>query len=423
MKLRILLLACGVVLPFGAQAAEITRIASSFEDDDPFGMYFDIGFERTQTKYKITQERHSGGATQEVDAMHYVGIDARLNLDLRLGLWHDLELRFGMPIVFQQSRRWGFAGPTNASNSTIYANCIDARGNVLDPACATAGTGAQPIFELPAESQRGGIDNLTFGLAYAFFNQKKDPTKPTWIVGLDYRAPTAEQLNPSQPTSPSVRGELGDRVHRYKLFTSLSRQIGVADPYFHFSWSIPYRGPGWYSNCDNPDPSRMGYPENCNTANWSRSDTGIEPPAVLNMMFGSEFKVKEDLVKKTSFSLDLRTIATYVGPGRYYNEMSDLVGKLLATEDYLQIGGTVRIVAFPAEYAKFTAGVTLLYNTSHTLTNEQLGKDVNGDGSVDPSDPLEINPNFDFRTDLPGRRFRGTEGVTFGLDLGVSFTF
>src|SRR4051794_20185470 len=111
-----------------AHAAEITRIASSFEEGDPFGMFIDVGFERSQNRMKITRENHQFGTLQDVDELRFVDIDTRLNIDAHIGLYQDLEFSFGLPIVFGQDRRWRFAqtpgSPTNAGNSTITNNCV-----------------------------------------------------------------------------------------------------------------------------------------------------------------------------------------------------------------------------------------------------------------------------------------------------------
>src|SRR5206468_12881102 len=61
-------------------------------------------------------------------------------------------------------------------------------------------------------------------LAYAFFNQWKDSSKPMWVVGIDYTAPTAEALDPTVGTSMSARGKLGDSNHKYKFFTTRSEE-------------------------------------------------------------------------------------------------------------------------------------------------------------------------------------------------------
>jgi hypothetical protein len=275
---------------------------------------------------------------------------------------------------------------------------------------------------------------MHFGLAYAFFNQNRDDTKPMWIVGMDYEAPTAKQRDPSQDnTVTGERGNVGDRVHKYTFYTSLSRKTGVADPYFKLHYTVPVQGPGAYSNCSNrtQNPSTgmfesptLGRPGNCFTGPWNRKETGIQAPHLGGFLFGTEFTAFSEQTKAQKFSLDLRVIGNYVSAGRYYNELSAALRKLLATQDYFQIGGQVGAVASAGEAFILRASGTFLYNTDHTLTNEVIGQDVNNNGSVDVTEfPGELNPNFDFRTDLVSRRFRATESKTFRLELSAAFSF
>jgi hypothetical protein len=342
-----------------------------------------------------------------------------------VGLWQDLEFRFNLPIVFAQDRRYRFARGTDEENSTIQNNCLQANGQLLDPNCPGTGSGAQPIFQVPQDTFRGGLGNLTFGLSYGIFRQEKDPTKPTWIVGLDYEAPTAAMLNPTEPTSRQERGAIGDRVHKYTFFTAVSRRMGIADPYFRIHYTLPVRGSGWYSNCDDPDASRMSVPENCNTRDWSRADTGIQAPHTGGVAFGTELNAYDNPAQQQKVAFDFRLRADYVSAGRYFNPLSDAMDKFLWTGDFMRLGGSMGFVAHAAEYVMLQVRAGLFYDTEHTLTGERVGKDLTGDGvvNVDFADPREINPNFDFRTDMVSRRFRATESVHLSIDATLTIRF
>jgi len=424
--MRVLFLALIFACPLPAAAAELTRVASSFDPDRPFGMYLDLGFERTATKEKIVHLSHQSGGLQDVNELWYQMTDSRLKIDAHIGLWQDLEFHFGLPIVFAQDRSWGFTSDSNPTTSTITNNCLQANGQLLDPACPTSLAGAQAMFQVPASSNRGGLGDMTFGLAYALFNTKRDDTKPMWVIGMDYTAPTASLLDPTVPTSSSNRGNIGEKLHKYQFYTALSRRTGAIDPYFKIHYTLPFAGPGWYSNCDHPSALNMGAPENCNSSAWSRADTGIKPSHTGGVIFGAELNAFEDAAKHQKVAIDIRGIATYISEGRYYNEMSDLFGKLLYSQEYMQFGGQIGLVAQPADFIALKLNASLIYNTDHMLTYENIGKDLNGDGTVDVSDPaqhLELNPNFDWRTDMTGRGFRATDSLTFVLNATASFHF
>ncbi|MGZ3460803.1 MAG: hypothetical protein ACXU86_20130, partial [Archangium sp.] len=302
-RLRAVVAALTLGVPFVATAADITRVASSFEDDHPFGMFIDVGFQNTQRRTKILREElptQPGQTRQLANELWYKSNDSRLNLDLAIGIFRDVQLSFGVPLVLARNESWDFVSGVDASNSTILNNCLRANGSLTDPSCPATGAGAQPLFNVPLQSFRGGLGNMRFGLAWAVFNQKKDDTKPMWVVGLDYEAPTANQLDPSMLTSADNRGAIGDRLHKYTVYTALSRKIGLAEPYFKMHYTVPVQGPGFYSNCDNQnvDPQNLGRPENCGIDGWDRHETGIHAPQVGGVVFGSEFQVVDQPNRK-----------------------------------------------------------------------------------------------------------------------------
>lgn len=416
---RLVLAICGLLVST-ASAAELTRVASSFEEKDPFGMYLDFSFNRLQDKAMLSREWYQAGDSQDVTELSYLHYQTSLGLDLHLGIFRDLELHVGVPIIFQDDRSWSFSGRTDASNTTIYRNCGDARGT----ACAAPGYGTGRLFEVPNGSYRSGLGDFTFGLAYAPYVQAKDPSKPTWVLKFDYTAPTAALLDPSQPTSNTSRGNVGEKLHKYTFSTAVSKRLGIAEPYFQLTYTLPWRAAGFYSNCDNPSAQTMGYVENCNTDGWSRTQTGLQPQHTGGIDFGTELTIFERADRHQRVVIDLRAWMKYFSEGRVYNEMSDLFGKLLYTGDYGQVGGQFGFVGQAAEFVILRANVSLGYNTEHFLTQENVGKDLNGNGTVDvTADPHELNPNYDFRVDRPGRRFRVEEQFLFNLQVTATFNF
>lgn len=420
----------GLMLCASAWGAELTRVASSFEPDDPFGFFLDIAFERLQEKGRIDREWYDdqAGGLSTVSELRYQLADTRLKFDAHLGVWRGLELHFGLPIVFQQDRSWTFASGTDATNTTLFRTCQTAGG----AGCADPGRGTGRLFDVPAagaQSFRGGLGDVSFGLAWAIFDQKKDDTKPTWVLRLEYFAPTAVKLNPSVATKVDDRGGIGEKLHRTQFSTTLARRIGFAEPYFQVHYTLPVLGTDVYSNCDDPSADRMSRPENCGTGPWTREETGLKPQHKGGFVIGTELYALERPRLHQKLSFDLRSYLTYASQGRVYNEMSDLLGKLLSTSDYVDVGGQLGISGYAAEFIAIKLLASLGYRTDHWLTGETIGKDLpdaNGmtNGEIDiTTRPQELNPNFDFRTDRPGTRFRITEQFQFRFQLTVSFSF
>lgn len=405
-------------------AAEITRVASSFESARPFNMYLDLQYERKMNRSRLVRELHVDGKTEDVTELWFSSEQDQLNTRLHIGLWRDLEFRYVLPVVFQQDRRWAFVSGTDESNSTITNNCVALNGDIVNADCPFNRTGAVPLFDVPARARRAGLDNMTFGLSYAIFNQKKDATKPTWTLEFDYTAPTATVLNPSIQTSVSRPGALGDGIHRYRWATTFSRRMGIAEPYVQFSYTLPWRGPATYSNCDDREQNLLSTPENCGQEGWKRATTGILPPHLAGMQFGTEVNLLDDETRQTKLAFDVRGTAQYVSEGRYYNEMSDLFGKLLFSAEHLQLGGQFGLVAHLASFLQMRANGSVQYNTDHFVTNETIGRDLNGNGTIDLTGlPAEVNPNFDWRVDMVSRRFRTSDSLSFRLDFTTTVVF
>ncbi len=414
-------------LSFGA---ELTRVASSFEEGDPFGLFLMATFDRQQEWANITRENYQSNDLVDVTELKYQKIQTSLGIDAHIGIYKDLEIHVGVPIVFQQDRNWQYASGTDATNSTINHNYTCSPNG--QTTCGAPGSGTGVLFPGDFDPNKGGVNSyraglgdVSFGFAWNAFVQKKDPSKPTWTLRFDYTAPTATVLDPSQQTSTSSRGGIGDKVHKYTFSTAVSKRLGkYLEPYFGLSYTLPWRGPGFYSNCNNPDPTKLSHPENCGGDGWKRADTGIQPQHTGGATFGLEVTAFEDVAKHARFGFDLRGWFNYVSEGRVYNEMSDLFGKLLYTSDYGQVGAQLGLTGSAAEFISFRAYASLAYNTEHFLTNEDIGKDLNGNNLIDiTTAPQEVNPNYDYRVDRVGRRFRIEQQYVFRIQATVSFNF
>ncbi len=421
-RLGVLLIA---LLGASAGAAELTRVASSFEEKDPFGMFLDFTFDRIQDRGKIVREWYQLGDLQDVTELFYQRHETRLGIDAHIGIYKDLEFHLGVPIVFQSDRTWRYAAGTTNDNTTINRNCtLDPRGTL----CSNPGSGNGQLFQVgdpQSASYRSGLGDFTFGLAWNAFVQKKDPSKPNWTLRFDYTAPTAAVINPTLATTSASRGAIGDRVHRYTFSTAVSKKLGRhVEPYMGIAYTLPWRGPGFYSNCDDASDARQGRAENCGIEAWGRDETGVRPAHTGGAQMGIELTPFSREERHQRVTFDVRAFFNYVSEGRYYNELSDLFGKLLYTSDYGTVGGQLGFIGQAAEFVTLRASTSIAYNTERFLTNEQIGKDLNGNGTVDiTAAPQEINPNHDFRIDRVGRRFRIQENYVFRIMVTAYFNF
>src|SRR5512146_3061120 len=92
-----------------ASAAEITRVASSGEPNDPFDLHISIRFDRDQERAQIGREYSvAGGPVFDAEALRYIRKYGALVPRVAVGLWHDLELHAEMPYVLYDERYWHY---------------------------------------------------------------------------------------------------------------------------------------------------------------------------------------------------------------------------------------------------------------------------------------------------------------------------
>ena len=109
---------------------------------------------------------------------------------------------------------------------------------------------------------------------------------------------------------------------------------------------------------------------------------------------------------------------------RFYNELTDASGRLHWTEPYYTMGGLLGFYMKASRNVSLIASASLAASTPHFLTGESLGRDGVESGDISGETPnAELNPNFDWRYDAPGRRFRLTDTSQFTMSVGGVLRF
>jgi hypothetical protein len=137
---------------------------------------------------------------------------------------------------------------------------------------------------------------------------------------------------------------------------------------------------------------------------------GARLPWHVGLAFGTELVPYEDRLASQKIAFDLRVSGEYTSSARWYNELTHATGKLLATGSYTTLSGRLGILLRASEYVSVQAAGTFGWVASHDLSGEDL-------------DSQAINPNFDWRYDAPGRRFRATEATVLGLEVSGMLSF
>jgi hypothetical protein len=451
------LLFAALIRPAGA--AEITRLQSA-EADDPFALQFSMRWDRAQERATISREHavaatpdHPFGAIEDQTELRYSRVRNDLVTRAALALYTDVELHVEVPYSLGDDAAWRFGTrngiPVNAGTSSIATNAIDAMGRACgDPSvpgsCALfpAGPRETSVFHGSA------LGDLRAGLAWGIFNDLRDDTKPYWLVGVDVTFPTAALYDPaagrgSTWQSPHAvqakRGNNGEKVWKYDLYTALSRRFGAADPYFRAHVTAVLPSSDTYSNCDQAAdlalppsgaPAQMTFAgaENCTASAW-KNEAKAKLPFIAGLTFGTELVPFEDPKEDQKVTFDFRVWADFTSESRFYNELTDMSGKLHLTEGYLTMGGYVGLYLRASRWVSLQASASLATRTAHWLSGESLGRS-RGEIPGDPGDDVsgatpnaDLNPNFDWRYDAPGSRFRISEVSVFSLGVAGVLTF
>jgi hypothetical protein len=430
-----------------AGAAEIARVASS-EPGNLFDLHVSIRWDREQQRGKITREQADPdanppfGAIVNVDELRYTRIRNVIVPRFALGLYRDVEAHLEVPYVLADDHSWRFAfvdGLPVETSSTIRGNTVDA----MNQQCTSVPCPLFPVAPTTTVYHGGRAGDARVGLAWAIFNDRKDDTKPYWRVGFDVTLPTATVYDPAAGRSASTDwrsphaaagnvGAFGEKVWKWDLHTVLSRRLGPIDPYFAARFTAMTQSSGTYSNCDHAaELAAWDVPQmtnaavtNCADPSWKEA-AGAELPWIAGLTFGTELIPWENRAQDQQVTFDVRLFADYTSGQRFYNPLTDMTGKLHRTEPYLTMGGFVGMYLRASRYVSLHAAASLATQTGHFLSGERLGRSAavgSGDTSGVTDNP-ELNPNFDWRYDAPGRRFRLTETSVFGLSVAGVLQF
>jgi hypothetical protein len=419
------------------RAAELTHVATAAEPDSAFNLDLSVRWERTQKKATITREKATAptstepfGYVDDVPELAFGEVTNVVIARLAAGLYQDLEIHFELPYFLGQEVSWKYASGITSATSSISNNTVGPSGGTCtSPPCPLFFAGPKD-----ATVYHGGVaGDLKVGLAWGIFSDVKDDTKPFWLVGLDVTFPTSTLYDPwagrksdnnfDSPYAVSTNvGPVGQKIWQFDFQTALSKRMGPVDPYFKVHLMVPRRFSSTYSNCDHVadpapgTPPAAMTPSNCALPQW-KDEAGAILPWKAGLTFGTEFVPLEDKVEGQRVVIDLRLVGDYTSKARWYNELTDATGKLLYTESYMQLGGLVSFLYRASRHVAVQAQAGYTVETSHLLTGEPLGV---ADGSNSSPDQ---NPNFDWRWDAPGRRFRITDAGIFSLQLAGIVNF
>ncbi|HNN53423.1 MAG TPA: hypothetical protein PKO07_20500 [Pseudomonadota bacterium] len=357
-----------------AQAAEPTDVASSFEFENkkPFGFRAGATYNYTYKTASIGREslpllqspttrnylltKYGGtelARTERVPDLLYTQKRQTLMAELAIGVFRDLEIGVRLPIVLRDERSYNLDPNAGWNNCPAPVSDSSGGGSGWDCVAYASSTYLDGIYPIEPADLRGstifappvrgatglkstgldGFDTINLWLQGAPVSQKRDPSKPTWVIGVEYQLSignvmgydnTRAYLGYDETASPSAASQalvsnantsekgwrgVSDGLDRLVARTALSHKFKYVDPYFSLAYILPIA-----RRSDTP---------------WS-VDYGFQqkrpsPQQQANMVFGFEATPWEQKAKGHRLALDFRGGLNFTFLGRGYSEAWELL--------------------------------------------------------------------------------------------------
>jgi len=350
----------------------------------------------------------TGGYTSKLQNVgKYVETTSKLIPRLDIGIYKDLAFYFKVPIILANSRR--------LDEPEEYA------GN---PNAVVGAEPGQILFGLPFNApDRSGVEHLALGLDLGIFNQARDYTKPTWVLGLETRLSVGEPMhacnaNPANgelecahPGDINRNGEIdadasgnslessdiserGAGVTRgtvgLELHTVMSKRLKYIEPYGGLKALFEFQ---------------MG-----NDSEYGQTDLEgalvNHPPIVGKVFVGMMIHPWENRESYNRLTFDLRFEGDYHSEGRDYGELFDALGSSAAPS--MRNPKWERYEASLCEQNGTCTGAE-----SHSVIDEGSGKVYqNGLTVVEPFGSYRASGSV---------TWRAHEYVKFNTGVGLSF--
>ncbi len=463
-KLCGLLPLLGLYFGFSAttQAADVTRVASSFDGDNKFDLHFGVGYDFNFKKAALLREWSDANnpSSTVVRDLLYQQFRHVVTPTLEIGLYKDLAVYLNVPIVVADQRTYSFdqqADPcrygdnatiqdpatcVNRDNSTTIRDGIVPRGGFDatsdQPYSNIAGTDSTTLFK---GATRRGVDQLHVGLKYAILNQDRLSHMPKWVIGIEGRFSIGKPMTFSRDLENASNTSVGRGMHELGIWTALSRRYRFLDPFFTAWWYQALRA------------------NNTEFKDYGGAQDRSNPQSQTGVSFGTEIVPFERKAKGQKVAVVIKGLAMLKYNGRGYSEgwelFSDspaLIGSnqpgpgsctnddarqaadwasdpanvgdpnyiagsgasstcqkfngITNIQDFATFGINVGLNFQLNKYAMIMLGVDSRTDTRHWITNASRGKaSLGGDKNLVEPNSAEVNPVRRDVVDNVGRRY------------------
>ena len=452
------------------ETARVVDVVDAFDPGSQFSFRLSAGYTFSRRSTTISRELRvsppatSTGLTQSQPVADYTEGTHTLLVDAEVALFRDLSLTFGLPVILSNTRR--LRGADGVAAGTISSTLADGWSENGRPT-----TLFDSSFDAP---ERSGIDQVRLGLRWAILNQQRDRSKPTWLVGFEWRPPVGDQMRPCRETPAGVTCPSTSSVpplppdgginatqsftrqssgqgpgisrgfHGVYFQTALSRRLGYLEPYagFDFLAEFPLRS----------SPFRYYDTPFGQLANF--------PPIQSSLTVGMEIIPWENRETWQRMIVDLRLRGTYRSQGRDYSPLYDALGAsnsrpllqpgcpsnarasdgscqsgrevyfdgLTTNASHVILGGNVMVSVQPAKFLRFSLGAGFSWVSPHSITSTDA---CNPNQAVDPNHPewrggcvgnAAPDPTHRNVIDAPGGRFTTSNDIIFDVMASIALT-
>jgi hypothetical protein len=453
MTARVLVVMATLSWAAGARAAEVTRVVSALDDDNRFDFNATASWLHESKTAYIKRESESG-SSDFIKDLKYAQTRDVLNLRLDFGILWDVGLHIEAPLVlrddrsldFDQSAGSGctFAGQAGTPTCVDHNNSTLLRDGILPGytqntyginSKGAAGQGftypSSRVFQGPT---RSGFENFGIGISWAAFNQLRDDTRPTWLLGFDAKLDLFSDMR-FDPSNPSGNTAVGPGYHQFIWSTWVSKRFRYFDPYFGAWYNLPVRTNGsMYQDLPSGNQTAVNPMQRAGAVAGVEQIAWENPRAKQRVTVEVRGRMEEHFAGKSASELweplsgkaSCATTPADCRPGIDNNPgdtMSLPYAGVTETEQYASFAGDAGLNVQVGPYVRFRGMFGLLVDMPHFITNGGAGIDRNGDGRVDSNNASEANVTYRDAIDAPGRRFRveGTQVWSLFFEGSIMF--
>lgn len=296
--------------------------------------------------------------------------------------------------------------------------------------------------------ERSGIDQLHIGISWAPVTQRRDSTKPTWVLGFEAR-PSVGAVMKYDPREATANTAVGRGLHQFRFWTSIARRFPHIDTWMGFHYLLPVaRSDSLFEHTRFPGSGqRFAGPRH---RGWVES--------------GVEFVPWQEPKRENRLAIELSARVEGVFEGRGYSPLWDLLAGqqvlsapcigsgtpppwdngtycrtpgqtipyvgITRIENHFNLFGTLALNLSLTKHFVGRIGVGLGYKQPHFITVADAGH-VDCDpsrpdtckGRLDPNDPSQANPMYRPLIEAPGRRFQVSEATVFDFFIAAMGRF